>query len=125
MKGTLRLKDMRFYAYHGLHKHESRTGTLFIVNLSLSLSTSPTLEKGRLSDESVDYEKVYDWLKEKFCRPKYPLLEQVTLRLAQELMARFSNIDSLTLCVEKKVRKSASENFSASFELHTSRSTTE
>ena len=70
---------MEFYAYHGCFEEEQKIGTWFNVDLSLEVDTSKA-EKSDNIEDTVNYQSVYQVVKEQMMIPSH-LLENVARRI--------------------------------------------
>ena len=95
MKTIIELKNMRFYAYHGVLPEERIEGNDFIVNLNLSKS----LETDNI-DDTINYGIVYDYVKSEMEKPSN-LLEHLTGRIFRKIKSAFPIIDFLEVRVSK------------------------
>lgn len=99
MTTKIRLRQMRFYAYHGVAAQENRVGNTFIVDLTL---TAP-LEKAMRTDEledTINYAAVYEIVREEMAIPS-KLIEHVAGRIARALREAFPEITAIELTVSK------------------------
>ena len=56
--GIIRLKNMQFYGFHGVHESEKELGGRFEVDVELNLSLNSSCLSDDLHD-TIDYESVY------------------------------------------------------------------
>ena len=94
---TIELKQLRFFAYHGLYEEEKKIGAEFEVNLAVSFSPS---DKITALDETVNYEKLYQLLKEEMQKPR-DLLETLAMEIAQAIHLAFSQIKKIGISITK------------------------
>ncbi|MDR1918073.1 MAG: dihydroneopterin aldolase [Tannerellaceae bacterium] len=93
------LKDMKFYAYHGILPQEKCVGNHFLVNLTL---TAP-LEEAVLNDElsaTINYATVYCLVKNAMDTPSQ-LLEHAAGRILRSLKNHFPQITEIELSLAK------------------------
>lgn len=96
----IRLNEMVFYGYHGVHAEERKLGQRFIV--SVILRTDDNLDAGiKHLDDTVDYTKVYEEVKDIMETHQFQLLEACASTIADKLMADFPLVQSLTICIQK------------------------
>ena len=62
MQTSIKLKNMRFYANHGVLPQEKITGNNFVVNVTFTADVSRSFETGDVAD-TVNYAAVYDLVK--------------------------------------------------------------
>jgi dihydroneopterin aldolase len=99
MKLTVELKQMDFYAYHGVERQETSVGNRFTVNVLYALPTDKACFSDDLCD-AVSYANVYRIVKEEMALPS-KLLEHVAGRIFGRLKAEFPNLSGLKLTVAK------------------------
>ncbi len=97
--GIIRLKNMQFYGYHGVHDSEKELGGKFEVDLELYTSLNKSIETDDLQD-TIDYQAVYDTVEDSLERNKFYLLEALAGHIARSLLINF-HIDSLNIRVRK------------------------
>ncbi len=96
----IKLNEMVFYGYHGVHAEERKLGQRFVV--SLSLFTDDALDSSiRHLDDTVDYTKVYDAVKEIMETNQFQLLENCANTIADKLLQDFPLIERLKICIQK------------------------
>ena len=81
---ALRLRNMRFFGYHGMLAEENTLGQEFQVDVELNLSLKSAAE----ADDpalTVDYVRVYEEVKRVVEGQRYKLLETVAEQICQEL----------------------------------------
>jgi|SRR5699024_10094981 len=96
----IKLKNMRFYGYHGLFAEEKKLGQIFIVNATLYTS----LRQAGLSDQmedSVHYGEAFDIVREVVEGEPKHLIEAVGEEVAQSLLQAFSSIVACRIEIEK------------------------
>ena len=97
---TIRIKNARFYAYHGVLEYEKKYGNEFEVDLELkcdigNISDSDDLKK------TVDYLTVYKFTQKLFSEKKYNLIETVSQSICKGILENFPLVNS----VKVKIRK--------------------
>jgi len=97
--GEILLKNMRFYAYHGVYAEEQRIGNDFTVDLRIDLSFGESLFTDQLAD-TLNYEAVYLLVKEQMMIPS-KLLEHVATRILNKLMDSFIAIQAMEIRLSK------------------------
>ena len=96
---TIELKDLEFYAYHGVYEEEREKGNTFIVNLAVSGEFEAAVQHDNL-EETIDYESLYAIVKEEMDQPSN-LLEHVAGRIRTVIKQKFGEIKSLNISLEK------------------------
>jgi dihydroneopterin aldolase len=92
------LKNLEFFAYHGVYPEEKILGNTFRVNASVWLN-DPGEVVNRLED-CVNYELLFALIKERMDRPE-PLLETLVMELAAVMLERFDAIRKVFIQIEK------------------------
>ena len=84
----IRLVNMSFYGYHGVHSEERRMGKKFAIDVELTLDLQPA---GSTDDliHTIDYAAVYGLIREIEGSKQYSLLEALAEDIAQRLLERF------------------------------------
>jgi len=96
---TIELKDLEFYAYHGVYEEEREKGNTFIVNLAISAELQEAIQDDKLTD-TIDYETLYAIVKNEMELPSN-LLEHVAGRIRSAIIKDFTQIKSLEISIEK------------------------
>lgn len=100
MTTKIELRDITFYAYHGVAPQETKVGNTFMVDLVL---TAP-LEKAVFSDDlndTINYAEVYEVVKAEMQIPS-KLLEHVAGRIVNGLKKRFPQLTEIEVLLAKK-----------------------
>ena len=99
-KTTIELRDLAFYAYHGVLAEEARMGQRFRVDVSLRLVDD--LEFTADSPEcTVNYAEAYALVKATFEGQRYNLLESAAEAMAAAILERFEKVSEATVKVKK------------------------
>ncbi len=99
MKDKIRLSGMSFYGYHGVTTAEKETGRMFEVDCELEVDLAEPGHTDLLKD-TVDYAKVYEFIKKTLEERAFSLLEAIATELATKLLDNFP-IYQVTLKVRK------------------------
>ena len=94
------LRDLRFYAHHGVLPQERTVGGHFTLNLTLRLSDAMSALFDDQLEGTVSYAEVYEVAAREMRKPS-ALLEHVAARIAQSLFDAFSLIEHITLTLQK------------------------
>ncbi len=97
---VIRLKNARFYAHHGVLDAERANGGLFEIDAEL---TCDLLEAEAEDDlkKTVDYEKVYAFIKEVTAGKKFYLIESLASRICNSILENFTVVQKVTVKVRK------------------------
>lgn len=88
--GTIEIKGMEFYAYHGCFAEEQIVGNKFLVDLELEVDCN----KAKISDninDAVNYQIAYEIIKEEM-EQKSHLLENIAYRILEKLFIKLNGI---------------------------------
>jgi len=96
----IRLNEMVFYGFHGVHAEERTLGQRFIV--SIALRTDDTEDNAiRHLEDTIDYTRVYAEVKEIMESQQFQLLENCANTIADKLLADFSLLKELNIRIQK------------------------
>lgn len=113
---TVQLRDLRFYANHGVHPQEKITGGDFLVNLSVhykEVSNRHTL------DSTIDYAVLYDITKE-CMHLATALLENVAENICEKVKSVFPQVCMIEIEIVKIRPPITGINGSTAITLHRS-----
>lgn len=99
MVSKIELKEMKFYAYHGVGEQERVVGNHFVVTVLLTAPLVKAIENDHLVN-TINYASVYEIVKREMEVPSW-LLEHVAGRILQAVKAAFSQIQEIELKVSK------------------------
>ena len=99
MMSEIILKDMHFFAYHGVLPQEAVVGNEFVVNLSLQVDITQAMQTDDIAD-IVNYAEIYEAVKAEM-QERSNLLEHVAGRIAHRLLNDFPTITSVDILLEK------------------------
>lgn len=98
--GTVKLENAVFYAHHGVMKEEHRIGGRFEVDVVMEVSFNDAAMEDDLS-KTVDYEKIYQLVKEIVTQNNFYLIERLAFLIAERVL----NDHQIVYSVEVTVRK--------------------
>ncbi len=84
-RDSIKLKDMSFYAYHGVLPEEKKLGQTFLVSLELFLDLRKPGNTDNLAD-TVNYAGVYDTVRAVMEGPSSQLLESLAETIAGRVL---------------------------------------
>lgn len=96
----IRIRNAVFYAYHGAEADEQNLGGKFEVDVDLYCD----LEQPKKSDhlrETVNYERVYHFLKSLVLEKKFYLLEALAQAIGQGILNEFPKVKKAVVKVRK------------------------
>ena len=98
-QSSIRLHDMRFYAYHGVMEQERRVGGEYLVSLQVEADLSRAVNSDSVAD-TVNYAQLYEVVRCEMAEPSQ-LLEHVAGRIGQRVLDHFPQVMALTVRVTK------------------------
>jgi dihydroneopterin aldolase len=98
--GTVRLVNAVFYGHHGVMQEEHRVGGRYEVDVSVGLD----FEEAALHDDltrTVNYEKVYDFVRRLVTENNFYLIEKLAYRIAQKVLDTYPDVEGVEVTVRK------------------------
>ncbi len=98
-RDTIHLRNMQFYAYHGVNPEEKTLGQRFEVDVALQVDARPA----GLSDDlrqTINYAQVYKLVKRIVEEERFDLIEALAETLAMQIGKQFAP-DGLRISVRK------------------------
>jgi dihydroneopterin aldolase len=93
------LRNMKFYAYHGVLPEENSLGQNFYIDLDLYRSLVDAGKTDKL-DESVNYAEVYQLVEKVVSENTFKLIEKLASEVAKEILFSFE-VESVWIRVKK------------------------
>lgn len=109
---SVKLRKMKFFAYHGAYPEERQKGGTYTVTLELQLSSSKAAETDMLTD-TVDYADVYAIVRQVMLVPSN-IIEHVAARIATAVLENFSLVSTVTVKLTKDNPPIIGANFKGS-----------
>ena len=94
------MKNAAFYAYHGAFEDEQNLGGKFEFDVDLYCDLSAAAESDSLA-KTVDYEKVYAFIRQTVLQKKYYLLEALANTIGKGLITEFNALQRVVVRVRK------------------------
>lgn len=94
------LKDLHFFAHHGVGEQETRVGNEFTIDLRIKTDIAKAMRTDNV-DDTVSYADIYEVIKQEMNIPS-KLLEHVVGRIAHRLFRDFPTIEALELKLYKR-----------------------
>lgn len=113
------LKEIRFFAFHGVAPQETTIGNEFIVSLRLKVDIARAAETDEVTD-TVSYADVYETVKAEMNIPS-KLLEHVCGRIAQRILDDFPTIEEVEIQLSKRNPPMGADIDCAGVEMHCTR----
>lgn len=95
---TIELKNLRFFAEHGMYPEEVKVGNEFEVDVVIACR-SPK-KKITSIEQTVNYVEVYRILQEEFSQRKF-LLETLAMEIADKIEVQFPDIEKISISIRK------------------------
>ena len=97
--GTIKVKNIRVYAYHGCLLEEGKIGSDYRVDITVKANLSKSAQTDNLSD-TVDYVHLNKIVKQEMAiRSK--LLEHVANRILQRILEEIQLVQSANVAISK------------------------
>ena len=114
------LKDLGFFAYHGVFAEEAKLGQRFIVDLELGVdltapATTDDLETG------ISYADIYEVVKAAFEAPRRQLIEAAAQNIVTAIFEQFQAISWIIIRLRKPEAPIAMVRGEVAIELHRQR----
>ena len=97
--GTIKVKNIRVYAYHGCLVEEGKIGSDYRVDLSVKANLSKSSKTDNLAD-TVDYVHLNRIVKQEMAI-RSQLLEEVAKRILDRILLEIPLVDKADVCVSK------------------------
>ncbi|MBN4081747.1 dihydroneopterin aldolase [bacterium AH-315-C07] len=99
--GKINLKGIRFWAFHGCFHEEQEVGNEFLVDVEVDYDFSEAAKQDDLT-KTIDYVTIYDIVKKEM-GTKAKLIENVALRIKENMESTFKGMNSLTIKIAKQI----------------------
>ena len=95
---TVELKELRFYAFHGLYGEEKKTGNEFEVSLCIDFDPVETVITNIAV--TVNYARLYEIVKTEMQKPR-ALLETLAMEIVESIHVSFPQINKADISIKK------------------------
>jgi dihydroneopterin aldolase len=99
MNSKIELKDLKFYAYHGVLPQETLVGNNYILTVTLTAPLAKAMVSDNL-DDTINYAAVYTVIQQEMAIPS-KLLEHVAGRILHSLKRHFPQLTEINLSISK------------------------
>ncbi|MFA6619205.1 MAG: dihydroneopterin aldolase [Candidatus Neomarinimicrobiota bacterium] len=96
----IKLKNMIFYAYHGVEESEKIIGGRFEVDLTIFTDLKKASETDDLND-TINYEAIYHDIAKIVTEKKRHLIEAVAGEIARTIKDKYAGIENITVALRK------------------------
>ncbi len=100
MPATVRLVNAVFYAHHGVMQEEHRIGGRYEVDVALTLDVDAAARADDLA-QTVDYERVYAFVREVVTGDSAYLIERIAWRIAHAVLEHYPLVERVEVTVRK------------------------
>ena len=97
--GVIRLKNMQFFAYHGVYDFEKELGAPFEVDVEINASFSQAIKSDNIQ-EAINYDSIFKLVDSIISKKKYNLIETLANTIADSILSKYQ-IDSVVIRVRK------------------------
>ena len=97
---TLRLKNMKIFAYHGVNNYEKKFGAEFQIDIELTYDNNKSFISDKLKDV-INYEEVYVDVEYCVKENKYNLIEALAEEILNVIMLKYIVVESSVVRVRK------------------------
>lgn len=94
------LKNMKFFAYHGVYPEEKAQGQNFHIDVEMRLDLRKPGNTDNLED-TIDYSRVYGIIKYITESNRFQLIERLADSISREILTGFDRIGEITVCIRK------------------------
>ena len=96
---TIKLKQLRFFAHHGLYEEERKVSNEFIVDLEVGFDASATVITKM--NETINYIKLYELVKKHMLQTT-DLLETLAMGITEDIQESYSQVKKVSIAITKK-----------------------
>ena len=94
------IKNLKIFAYHGVHDFEKKDGQDFFVDAVLDLTEMPGFETDEIN-QVISYSAVVKAIKKVMTEKSYNLIEKAAVEIISEIFSSFSEVKSVDMTVKK------------------------
>ena len=99
VKSSIKIQNLRLYAYHGVMPMEQKVGGEFSVSVEAWTSLEKAAKSDRVED-TVNYAELYQIVVREMKQPS-KLLENAAWRIAQAILSEFAEIHAVEVQLTK------------------------
>ena len=96
---TIQLKGVNFFAFHGLHEEEGKTGNEYEVDLAVKYIAA--VKKTTRIEETINYVRLFEIVKQEMEQPRN-LLETIAMAITEKIQEQFSQVKEIEVRINKK-----------------------
>ena len=96
---TIKLKQLRFFAHHGLYEEERKVSNEFIVDLEVAFESSVAVIKKM--NETINYIKLYELVKGHMLQTT-DLIETLAMKISNNIHESYPRVKKVSISITKK-----------------------
>lgn len=96
----IKLKNLRFYGYHGVLEEENKIGQKFIVDLDLLTDLKKPGQSDDVED-TINYALVYDIVRRIVENEQFNLIEKLAQEIVNEIFQSFEKVLEIEIEIKK------------------------
>jgi len=96
---TIKLKQLRFFAHHGLYEEERKVSNEFMVDLEVSFESSAVIITKM--NETINYIKLYDLIKKHMLQTT-DLIETLAMKITDDIHDSYPQVKKVSIAITKK-----------------------
>ena len=112
LKDKILLKNIILYAHLGVKKEEREVRQKISLDVELSFDLEEAAQRNDL-EKTIDYEKVYNLIRERIEAKRYHLLEALAQDIAQEILRSFKIEEVLVRAKKPQVKLAGPLDYTA------------
>ena len=94
------IKNLKIFAYHGVHDFEKKNGQDFFIDAVLDLPEMPGFASDEIS-QIISYSMVVRAIKKVMTEKSYNLIEKAAMEIISEIFSSFSEVKAVDITVKK------------------------
>lgn len=99
-KDFIEIKGLKIYGYHGVLEEEKKNGQPFLIDAKLFFDISRVGMLDEL-DNTIDYSKVCETIKNVFLEKKYDLIETAAEAVARAVLINYEKVEEVNITLHK------------------------
>ena len=108
-KNSIKLNNLTFFAFHGVHEHEIREGQNFNLDLIISYYLSDSVDN---ISNTIDYIDLYQIIKNTVTQKRFNLLESLGNELISDIKNKYKSIYYIKINIRKpSIRVDSNKDF--------------
>ena len=96
---TIKLKQLRFFAHHGLYEEERKVSNEFIADLEVTFESSVSVVTKM--NETINYIKLYELVKKRMLQPT-DLIETLAMEITNSIHHQYPQVKRVSITIAKQ-----------------------